>query len=187
MRTLDRADAEVAALKAIQGHEAFTTTLKDSPLPTNLQIATRSLEGELAARRGRYDDAIRLLEEAVAAEDALPYTEPPVWHHPPRQVLGAVLLEAGRPRDAEAVYVKDLMRFRENGWSLFGLAQSYEAQGNVAAAEAVWTRFARAWARADITLTSSRVLQPAAEGTASGPATSGVAAKMVARPTAPVQ
>ena len=51
-----------------------------------------------------------------------------MWHQPPRQVLGAVLLEAGRAREAEAVYREDLERFRENGWSLFGLWQSLEAQ-----------------------------------------------------------
>ena len=40
--------------------------------------------------------AIALLREAVTIEDGLPYSEPPIWHHPPRQILGAVLLEAGR-------------------------------------------------------------------------------------------
>ena len=44
-------------------------------------------------------------------------------------MLGALLLEAGRPADAERVYRKDLERFRENGWSLFGLMKSLEAQG----------------------------------------------------------
>jgi len=85
--------------------------------------------GELSGRRGKWDDAIRSVQEAVSLEGAIPYNEPPVWHHPPRQVLGALLLEAGRPADAERVYRKDLERFRENGWSLFGLMKSLEAQG----------------------------------------------------------
>ena len=50
-------------------------------------------------RSGRVDEAVRVLKEAVALEDGIPYNEPPVWHHPPRQVLGAVLLEAGTPRE----------------------------------------------------------------------------------------
>ena len=79
-------------------------------------------------REGNADAAIAALREAVTIEDGLPYSEPPVWHHPPRQVLGAVLLEAGRPAEAEAVYREDLKRFRENGWSLFGLRQSLRAQ-----------------------------------------------------------
>ena len=65
-------------------HEAFRTTLKDTPLQTNLQIASRILAGELAAARpGRRGDSP--LSEAVTLEDAIPYNEPPVWHHPLRR------------------------------------------------------------------------------------------------------
>ena len=154
----DRAESELAALSAIKDHEAFKTTLKDYPLLTNLEIASRMAEGELLARRGNHLDAVRLLEEAVRLDDGFPYSEPPLWHHPPRQVLGAVLLEAGRAADAEAVYLEDLKRFRENGWSLFGLAKSLEAQGRAADAAAARARFERAWSRSDVTLTSSRII-----------------------------
>ncbi len=154
----DRADAELAALATVMTHDAFTTTLKDMPLLTNLRIATRMVEAELAARRGDTAEAIRLAEAAVALEDGLPYSEPPVWHHPPRQILGALLLDARRPADAERVYREDLAEFRENGWSLFGLMQSLDAQGRTAETQAVKARFATAWQRADITLTSSRIL-----------------------------
>jgi hypothetical protein len=154
-----RAQAELAALKAVMDHEAFRTTLKDLPLLTNLEIASRIVRGELAARTGRVDTAVELLFEAVTLEDGIPYNEPPVWHQPPRQVLGALLLEAGRARQAEKVYLEDLERFRENGWSLFGLWQSLDAQGRTDEARAVRARFDKAWARADITLTSSRVLR----------------------------
>jgi tetratricopeptide (TPR) repeat protein len=158
---LDEAEGELAALRRQLDHKAFRTTLKDLPLLMNLQIAARLVEGELAGRRGHYDAAVRVLEAAVALEDRIPYNEPPVWHQPTRHVLGAILLEAGRPADAEHVYRQDLNRFRENGWSLFGLAQSLDAQGREAEGAGVRERFARAWARADIRLTSSRVLAPA--------------------------
>ncbi|MGE3177855.1 MAG: hypothetical protein AB7O32_10310, partial [Vicinamibacterales bacterium] len=163
---LTRARTESESLSATIGHEAFRTTLKDLPLLTNLQIASRIVAGELASAEGRHDEAIRVVREAVAIEDGLPYNEPPVWHQPTRQVLGALLLAAGRAADAEAAYRQDLDAFRENGWSLFGLAQSLEAQGRPAEAHAVRARFDRAWQRADITLTSSRVLRaaPAAAG-----------------------
>jgi tetratricopeptide (TPR) repeat protein len=155
---LDRAEAEVASLARALGHEAFSSTLKDSPLHANLQIASRTVEAELAGRRGRFEEAVRLAEAAVALEDGLPYNEPPVWHQSPRHVLGALLLEAGRAMDAERVYREDLARFRENGWALFGLMQSLEAQGRHDEARAVKTRYEKAWQRADVTLTSSRIL-----------------------------
>jgi tetratricopeptide (TPR) repeat protein len=157
---LGQAATELGELRRVMAHEAFSTTFKDLPLLTNLQIASRIVAGELAARQGRRDEGIRQLEEAVAIEDGIPYNEPPVWHQPPRQVLGALLVEAGRARDAEQVYREDLKRFRENGWSLFGLAQSLERQGRTSEANAVRGRFSTAWRRADITLTSSRVLAP---------------------------
>jgi tetratricopeptide (TPR) repeat protein len=153
-----RAEAELAALTTVMEHEAFQTTLKDLPLLINLQIASRIVRGELAARAGRKAEAIQVLTEAVTIEDGIPYSEPPVWHQPPRHVLGAVLLENGRAPEAEAVYRQDLKRFRENGWSLFGLWRSLEAQGRTEEARLVRARFEKAWARADVTLTSSRGL-----------------------------
>jgi tetratricopeptide (TPR) repeat protein len=155
---LDAAATELTALQTVMKHQAFATTLKELPLLTNLQIASRILEGELGMKRGNADAAIASLREAVTIEDGIPYNEPPVWHHPPRQILGAILLEAHRAADAEVVYREDLKRFRENGWSLFGLAKSLEAQERSSEALDVQRRFEKAWPRADIQLTSSRIM-----------------------------
>jgi tetratricopeptide (TPR) repeat protein len=154
----DRAAEEQRAVDALASHEAFNTTLKDTPLAANLRIASLVVGGELAARQGALDDAVRLLRQAVALEDAIPYNEPPVWHHPVRQVLGGVLLDAGKAAEAESVFREDLIRVRENGWSLYGLARSLEIQGRAQEAAEVRRRFERAWQRADITLTSSRIM-----------------------------
>jgi len=152
---LDRAEDELAALAAIMNHEAFKTTLKDLPLLPNLQIASRLAAGMLAARQGRLAAAITSVREAVALEDAFPYSEPPLWHLPPRQVLGAILLQDRRPAEAEQVYREDLARFRENGWSLYGLMQAVTALGRTAEAAEIRARFDKAWSRADVTLSSS--------------------------------
>jgi len=157
-KQFDRVQQELDALEALKSHEAFRTTLKDTPLPGNLQIASRIVRGELAARRGDVDAAVRALEEAVALEDAIPYNEPPAWHHPVRQILGGVLLDAGRAREAEGAFRADLVRVRENGWSLFGLARSLELQQRSADAAEARKRFDRAWQRADVKLTSSRII-----------------------------
>jgi len=160
-----RAQTELEALIAVMGHGAFKTTLKDLPLLTNLQLASRIVKGEIAGRTGRHGEAVAALREAVAIEDAIPYNEPPVWHQPTRQVLGALLLQAGRASEAETAYREDLARVRENGWSLFGLSLSLQAQGKADAADTARARFEKAWARADITLTSSRVMENANEAT----------------------
>jgi tetratricopeptide (TPR) repeat protein len=79
-----------------------------------------------------------------------------LWHYPMRQSLGAVLFTAGHAAEAEAVYREDLRCNPENGWSLYGLAQSLRAQQRDDEAVAVDKRFGKAWMRADVTLTASR-------------------------------
>jgi tetratricopeptide (TPR) repeat protein len=121
-----------------------------------LVLAADVLAGEMAARAGQTDVAVRHLTQAVAAQDRHWFTEPPPWYFPVRHSLGAALLEAGRAAAAEAVYREDLRRNPENGWALFGLAASLRAQGKTAEAEAADRRFQRAWSRADVTLPASR-------------------------------
>ena len=83
------------------------------------------------------------------------YFEPPKWYYPVRHTLGAVLLKAGRAKDAEAVYRDDLRRHPENGWSLRGLAEALRAEHRPSAAAAAEVRFRRAWAHADVKLAAS--------------------------------
>jgi tetratricopeptide (TPR) repeat protein len=122
-----------------------------------LKIAERILSGEIAARRQRYDEAIRLFEEAIRMEEALPYSEPPLWPLSVRHHLGAVLLLADRPAEAEAVYHADLLRHPDNGWALTGLIQSLEAQQKDDQAAVAEDRFKKAWAHADFIPSDSRM------------------------------
>ena len=121
---------------------------------TLLKVAERVLVGEMAARRGEYEAGIQALREALQLEATLPYSEPPFWFQPVRHNLGAVLLLAGRPGDAESVYREDLRLNPENGWALHGLVHSLQAQRKDAAQEEA--RLRTAWAQADIALTGSR-------------------------------
>ena len=93
-----------------------------------------------------------LLCEAVELQDALPYTEPPPWYFPNREALGHALLQAGRADEAEAVFAKQLAYTPRNGWSLFGLAASQRAQGDLSAAQASDAQLSEVWERADFQL-----------------------------------
>jgi tetratricopeptide (TPR) repeat protein len=126
-------------------------------LQHGVQVAERVLAGELASARGEGEAALAALREAVALEDAIPYDEPPGWHAPVRQTLGAVLLGLDQPQAAEAVYREELRRNPENGWSLYGLNEALAAQDQAEAAAGVQARFEQAWAHADFSLTASRL------------------------------
>jgi len=115
-----------------------------------LAVADPVLDGWIAAADGHWDQAVAAMHEAVAAEDALLYGEPPEWSIPTRQDLGAVLLAAGRPADAEQAFRDDLAHFPENGWSLRGLVLALQAQGRHAEAAEVDREFQRVWSTADI-------------------------------------
>ncbi len=121
------------------------------------QIAVLALEGEIAARAGRLVEAERSFRAATAIEDEMSYMEPPLWFYPVRHSLGRVLLELDRPTEAERVYLEDLERFPENGWSLIGLERSLRMQGRDDAARAVGKRLEEAWARADLRPATSRL------------------------------
>ena len=90
-------------------------------------------------------------------EEALPYSEPPLWPLSVRHYLGAVLLLAGRPSEAEAVYQADLLRHPDNGWALIGLIQSLRAQQKDDQAAEAEDRFKKAWAHADFIPAASRM------------------------------
>ncbi|CAB1082345.1 hypothetical protein D1AOALGA4SA_9970 [Olavius algarvensis Delta 1 endosymbiont] len=121
-----------------------------------LTIAREILSGEIAAAKKDYTIAIARLSRAARLEDSLIYNEPPDWYYPVRHTLGAVLLEAGYPKEAEVVYWQDLRRYRDNGYSLFGLWQSLKAQGRRTEARQTEAKFRQIWAKADFSLSSSR-------------------------------
>jgi hypothetical protein len=74
-----------------------------------------------------------------------------------RQNLGAVLLEAGRPDEAEAVFWEDLRRNANSGWSLYGLMQALKAQDKKEDATRIEERFKEAWKDADFPLAAPRI------------------------------
>jgi tetratricopeptide (TPR) repeat protein len=154
---LDQAERELKALREIMKDGSLDWTLMShNTARAVLSIGPQVLAGEIANARGQFDAAIAYLDRAVRLEDDLTYTEPAEWQSPPRLTLGAILLEAGRPAEAEAVYWEDLRRNRNNGWGLYGLLQALHAQGKDERAALIEERFKKAWVRADVNLKASR-------------------------------
>ena len=156
---LPEAERELAALKAVLADPALKgpTTFSTNTGYAILRIAPEVVAGEIAAKRQDWDAALLHLDRAVRYEDALVYQEPPDWHAPVRQNLGAVLLDAGRAEEAEAVFWEDLKRNAGTGWGLYGLLQALRAQAKNDEAVLIEQRFKQAWKDADFTLTAPRL------------------------------
>ncbi len=152
-----QARGELGAVEAIRDDPAIAGLMIgfNNAKPV-LSIAASVLAGEIASAQGRHDEAVRHLDRAVRLEDGLTYAEPPDWYYPVRHTLGAVLLEAGRADEAEVVYWEDLRQNRDNGYALYGLWRSLEAQGRSEEAAEIRKRFRAAWSRADVKLAASR-------------------------------
>lgn len=151
---IDEAKAELAksaqAISAVP-EEATQGNNQAKPL---YDVGQLKAEARIAGAEQRRDEAVRLLAEAVSLEDKLAYNEPSDMIFPTRHLLGAGLLAAGRPGEAEAVYREDLRRNPKNGWAYFGLSQALAAQKRDAEAAAARGQFEQAWQRADIQLAS---------------------------------
>ncbi len=87
------------------------------------------LGAQIAYARQDKKTAVDLLHQAVAAADALNYSEPPAWYPPVRPMLGRVLLEQKKFTEAENIFREDLERNPRNRWALAGLRDSLSAQG----------------------------------------------------------
>ncbi len=154
---LEEAKKELQAVTEIAANPVLKeVTLFDINSTVDLMhIARAHLAGEVAGASGDLNAALKHLNEAVQVEDNLTYDEPPPWNNPTRHYLGAILLKAKKPVEAEKVYRDELTKFPKNGWSLIGLRQSLEAQGKTKEAATVASDFEKAWAGADVKLTSS--------------------------------
>jgi tetratricopeptide (TPR) repeat protein len=125
-----------------------------------ISLANHMLEGEILVAEKNLDAGVGELETAMKEQDALKYDEPPAWMIPIRHSLGAVLIKMRRFAEAEQVYRDDLARLPDNGWSLFGLAESLrQQQKNTDEVAALDAKFEKIWAKSDTKITTSCLCQ----------------------------
>ncbi|MEK6674172.1 MAG: hypothetical protein AABZ47_00790 [Planctomycetota bacterium] len=152
---VEQAKQEKAAFLKARQEISPEATMAINPAKNVLDIAEHMLNGEIAFRQKKIDEAVGELRQAIKIEDDLQYMEPPDWIQPVRHTLGAILLDAGRAEEAEKVYREDLAIWPENGWSLYGLSESLKARGAGSEADDVAKRFRKAWSRADTQIGTS--------------------------------
>lgn len=129
----------------------------DKPEPTSWERTTfrltsttvREAEGLVLAAEGRTDEAVAVLQKAMAAFSSVEYEEPVFLIQIPWQSLGDLLVKAKRYDDAIKAY-QDGLKVRPNsGWLLYGIGHAHEEAGRIKQAVDAYRRFLKTWATAD--------------------------------------
>jgi tetratricopeptide (TPR) repeat protein len=155
---MELAENELANIQAqMVADNVDDTGVGPTPASHVLTLASHALHGEIEEAKGNLDAAIVHYNVAIQYQDSLNYTEPPDWSQSMRLYLGAVLLDAGRAAEAEAVYRKDLIWNQQNGWTTFGLVQALEAQGKTQEAIVVERQFQSYFRNSEVDITRSRL------------------------------
>ena len=151
----DAAAGHLTDLSKLAAASSATTNFGSRhPARRLLGVLAAILEGEIARSAGDPAAAIAALERAVALDDELEVDEPEPLPFPARHWLGAALLDAQRPADAEKVYRDDLRQHPHNGWALLGLQLALRAQGK--STNEVDADLQVSWSRSDTWIRASR-------------------------------
>jgi tetratricopeptide (TPR) repeat protein len=145
-----RAEAELATLKTVATSEPVQSLNMRMPGVNEplLGIASSLVRARIARAQDNADAELAALQQAVALQDSLPYTEPPHWHYPVRQTLGEAQLRAGLFDQAAQTFAQDLIHFPQNPWSLYGAELAQHGLGQRDAH--LQKQRVHAWRNADI-------------------------------------
>ena len=159
-----QAEAAQAAFRSAASTIPNDAIFLSNTVQDMLAVGDAMLDGELEYRKQNYEVAFQSLRQAVERDDALNYTEPWAWMHPPRHALGALLAEQGRYDEAEAVFRADLglndqlqrcSQHPNNIWALKGIVECLERTGGVEELAGLCQQLEFATARADVSIRSA--------------------------------
>lgn len=143
------ADSADGIARARERAEAAMREQGDTPDPyvRILVLELRALENVASGDR---DGGLRLAREAADLDDALPVPfGPPLTVKPPHELVGDLLLRAGRNAEAQAEFQRALRGTPGRSRALYGLARAAQAAGDTAAAAAAAAHLRANWHAAD--------------------------------------
>ncbi|HRD54930.1 MAG TPA: hypothetical protein PLC42_00890 [Parachlamydiaceae bacterium] len=133
----------------IQSQVSKDTVFGFNPVKSIFDIANLLLKAKITKLDSNFKEEITFLEEAIKIQDGLNYNEPPDWYFSVRENLGGAFLQNDQPKEAEAIFRKDLNHHPRNGRSLFGLLLSLKKQKREADSYFVEKEFEEAWKYSD--------------------------------------
>lgn len=151
------AEKSIAALQAIRKQmtdrgEAYATKA--------VEIRELEIAAIAAASKGRYDEAIRMMQRATAIEEEMsPPSGPPTLIKPSHELFGEILLRANRPKEASQQFATALLRQPNRARSLLGAARAATQSGDAKTAAEIYSTLLRQWPQADAQLPELREAQ----------------------------
>ena len=125
-------------------------TPPDDPVRRLPQIQKLQLQAAILSAEGHGDQAVAMVQRAVAIGGELPYAfGPPSPEKPSYELLGELLLKENRNSPARAAFEASLQRAPQRTESLLGLARAQSAMGDKAAAAQTYSQLLEIWKNAD--------------------------------------
>jgi tetratricopeptide (TPR) repeat protein len=136
-------------LQALVGRTRAITDPNDNSA-TVVAILDQELRAATLHAEGRSHEAVALLREAAALEDAMAYEfGPPVIVKPTHELLGETLLSLDRPAEAQHAFERSLQRTPGRTLSLLGLARAASRAGDPKTAARAYAQLRDIWHAAD--------------------------------------
>jgi tetratricopeptide (TPR) repeat protein len=121
----------------------------------SVRVMHKELAALIAEAKGNRDQGIAVLQEAVRIEESM---RPPNGAadpiKPSHELLGEMLLRAGKPADAAKAFDTCLLRTPNRARSLHGAALAYAAAGNQQLSNERWTTLRSFWTGRPLATTS---------------------------------
>ena len=113
-------------------------------------VSELELKALIKLAAGAQEDAIGLMRQATAKEDAMPFQfGPPAIIKPSHELFGEMLLGMGRGKEAQLEFTRALTLAPRRARSLIGLAHASTTVGDKATAAEAYATLRAIWHRAD--------------------------------------
>jgi tetratricopeptide (TPR) repeat protein len=114
------------------------------------EIAELELKALVQLSGGKREEAVASMRQATAREDAMPVDfGPPTLLKPSHELFGEILVQIGRPKEAQAEFRRALTLAPKRARSLLGLARASVTAGDKAGASEAYSALRAIWHKAD--------------------------------------
>lgn len=149
----EKAVAELQAMrKQMTGSEAYQAK--------SVEFGELEIAAAVALSHEKYEEAIDIMKRATAIEEEMsPPSGPPGLIKPSHELLGEILLQARRYKEATEQFRVALSRQPNRARSLLGKARAAARSGDQKAAAEIYSAFLKQWQQADPQLPELREAQ----------------------------